>query len=143
MCEHCEAHVKEALEAIDGVEYAEASHTAGTAEVTLTKDVSNDAMKAAVEKEGYTVHGITSSEAPICGCSVSSPDETRTINIEGMMCEHCEAHVKEALEAIDGVKSASASHTAGTAIVTLTKDVADDTMKTAVEKEGYAVQSIR
>ena len=135
MCEHCEAHVKEALEAIDGVEFAEASHKAGTAVVTLTKDVPNDAMKTAVEKEGYTVHVIT---APAV-----SAEQTRTINIEGMMCEHCEAHVKEALEAIDGVKAAEASHKAGTAVVTLTDDVPNDTMKTAVEKEGYTVHSIQ
>lgn len=47
----------------------------------------------------------------------------KTIKIEGMMCNHCEMHVKKALEALDGVKSAEVSHTAGTAVVTLEKQL--------------------
>ena len=133
MCEHCEAHVKEALEAIDGVEYAEADYKKGTAEVTLTKDVDNNLMKAAVEKEDYEVLSIDGGNAV---------KEKRTLHIEGMMCEHCEAHVKEALEAIDGVESAEASHTEGTAVVTLIKNVDNEVMKAAVEKEDYEVLSI-
>ena len=132
MCEHCEAHVKEALEAIDGVEYAEADHEKGTAVVTLSKDVDNNLMKEAVEKEEYEVLSIDGPAA----------EEKRVLHIEGMMCEHCEAHVKEALEAIDGVKEAVASHEKGTAVVTLTKDVDNNMMKTAVEKEDYEVTSI-
>lgn len=76
-----------------------------------------------------------------CGCPLANA-ERRTIIIEGMMCGHCEAHVKETLEAIDGVEFAEVSHTAGTAIVTLTKDVNNDLMKEAVEKEDYTVISI-
>lgn len=64
----------------------------------------------------------------------------KTLKIDGMMCAHCEAHVKSALEAIDGVTSASASHTDGTATVILEKEVADDVLKAAVEAEGYKVQ---
>lgn len=63
----------------------------------------------------------------------------KTLKIEGMMCGHCEAHVKSALEAIDGVASATASHTDGTATVLLEKEVADDVLKAAVEAEGYKV----
>ncbi|MBQ8279251.1 MAG: heavy metal translocating P-type ATPase [Roseburia sp.] len=63
----------------------------------------------------------------------------KTLKIEGMMCPHCEANVKAALEAIDGVTSAEVSHVAGTAIVTLEKEVADDVLKTAVEGKGYKV----
>ena len=51
---------------------------------------------------------------------------TKTIKIEGMMCGHCEAHVKKALEAIDGVTEAVASHEKGTAVVTLEQPVEDD-----------------
>ena len=67
---------------------------------------------------------------------------TKTMKIEGMMCPHCEAHTKKALEALDGVESAVASHTAGTAVVTLTKDVADSALKAAVEDAGYTVLGI-
>ena len=58
MCEHCEAHVKSALEKIPGVENAVCSHTAGTAIVTLSEKVPYETMKAAVEAEDYTVLGI-------------------------------------------------------------------------------------
>ena len=66
----------------------------------------------------------------------------KTMRIEGMMCGHCEAMVKRALEAIDGVESAVPSHTAGTAIVTLSASVADDALRAAVEEEDYTVLSI-
>lgn len=67
---------------------------------------------------------------------------TKTIHIEGMMCGHCEAHVKKALEAIDGVAEARASHEKGTAVVTLTADVADDVLTKAVEEQDYKVISV-
>ncbi len=67
---------------------------------------------------------------------------TKTMKIEGMMCMHCEAHTKKALEAIDGVQSAVASHTDGTAVVTLSKDVDDAALKAAVEEAGYTVLGI-
>lgn len=64
---------------------------------------------------------------------------TKTLKVEGMMCEHCEARVKKVLEAIDGVESAVADHNAGTAVVTLTENVADDILKKAVEDQDYKV----
>lgn len=75
---------------------------------------------------------------PVKGDSVM----TKTIHIEGMMCPHCEATVKKALEALDGVGSAAVSHEAGTAVVTLTADVADDVLKEAVEAKDYTVTGI-
>ena len=66
----------------------------------------------------------------------------KTIHIEGMMCGHCEATVKKALEALDGVQSAEVSHEKGTAIVTLTADVADADLKAAVEAKDYTVTGI-
>ena len=66
----------------------------------------------------------------------------KTIKIEGMMCNHCEMHVKKALEALDGVKSAEVSHTAGTAVVTLEKAVADSALKQTVVDQGYTVTGI-
>ena len=66
----------------------------------------------------------------------------KTIYIEGMMCGHCEATVKKALEALDGVQSAEVSHEKGTAIVALTADVADADLKAAVEAKDYTVTGI-
>ncbi len=67
---------------------------------------------------------------------------TKTLKVEGMMCEHCEARVKKALEAIEGVESATADHNAGTAVVTLKSDVADDVLKEAVTAQDYQVLGI-
>jgi Cu2+-exporting ATPase len=67
---------------------------------------------------------------------------TKTMNIEGMMCPHCEATVKKALEGIAGVESAVVSHTAGTAVVTA-ENVSDETLKSAVEAQGYTVKGIQ
>lgn len=67
---------------------------------------------------------------------------TKTITIEGMMCEHCEATVKKALEQLDGVESAKVSHTEGPAVVELSRDVADADMKKAIEDKDYVVKEI-
>ena len=67
---------------------------------------------------------------------------TKTMKIEGMMCGHCEKRVKKVLEAIDGVESAEVSYEAGTAVVTLSSDVADDVLKKAVEDQDYIVKGI-
>jgi Cu2+-exporting ATPase len=67
---------------------------------------------------------------------------TKTMKIEGMMCPRCEAHVVKALKAIEGVADAVASHTAGTAVVTLSSPVEDAVLKAAVEAEEYAVLGI-
>jgi len=63
----------------------------------------------------------------------------KILKIQGMMCPHCEAHVKKALEAIPGVEEAIPSHEKGEAIVRLSADVSDALLKEAVEKEGYQV----
>lgn len=66
----------------------------------------------------------------------------KTLKIEGMMCPHCEARVKKALEALEGVESAEVSHTAGTAALTLNAPVSDAALKSAVEEQGYSVLRI-
>ena len=70
-------------------------------------------------------------------------DMEKVIEIKGMMCGHCEAHVKKALEALEGVASAEASHEKGTAVVQLSGSVDDAALKNAVEEEGYEVTGIR
>ena len=67
---------------------------------------------------------------------------TKTIKIEGMMCGHCEAAVKKALEALDQVEAAEVSHEAGTAVVTLNSKISDDVLKKAVEEKDYTVTGI-
>ena len=67
----------------------------------------------------------------------------KTLKVEGMMCGHCEARVKKALEALPEVTEAVVSHEAGTAIVTLNADVADDVLKKAVEDQDYPVTGIQ
>ena len=66
----------------------------------------------------------------------------KTMKINGMMCGHCEARVKKALEAVEGVQEAVVSHESGNAVVTLTSDVADEVLKKAVEDQDYEVVSV-
>ena len=83
--------------------------------------------------------------------SISIPKRTeeeakmaeKVIEIKGMMCGHCEAHVKKALEALEGVASAEASHEKGTAVVKLNAPVDDEVLKKAVEAQDYKVTAIR
>ena len=67
----------------------------------------------------------------------------KTLTIEGMMCGHCEARVKKALEALPEVKEAVVSHKAGTAVVTLESAVSDEALKEAVEAQDYKVISVQ
>ena len=66
----------------------------------------------------------------------------KTVKIEGMMCGHCEASVKKALEALDGVNSAEVSHESGTAVVELSEGVQDEVLQKAIEDKDYKVLSI-
>ena len=90
--------------------------------------VSKELQKSENQKNHINMEGITM---------------TKTMNIEGMMCGHCEARVKKALEALAGVESAEVSHEKGTAVVSMSADVADDTLKEAVEAQDYKVNSIQ
>ena len=67
---------------------------------------------------------------------------TKVIKIEGMMCPHCEAHVKKALEALEGIENVVPSHTEKKATLTLTSPVSDETLKSTVEAQGYKVLGI-
>lgn len=127
MCRHCEARVKEALESIDGVESAVCSHTDDTAEVVLTDAVSEEEIKKVIEDAGYTY------------CGTAKETFMRTYRISGMMCTHCEAHVKEALEALDGVEKAVCSHEKGEAQVSFTKEVPLEKLQETVKEAGYTL----
>ena len=67
----------------------------------------------------------------------------KTMNIEGMMCAHCEARVKKALEALPEVSAANVSHESGTAVVILSGTLTDEALKKAVEDQDYKVLGIQ
>ncbi len=67
----------------------------------------------------------------------------KTLKIEGMMCGHCEAHVKKALEGLDAVAQAVVSHESGSATVTLTGEVSEDVLRQTVADQGYKVTDIQ
>ena len=87
----------------------------------------------------------TITDQALTGPEISKEEATmeKTIKIEGMMCGHCEMHVKKALEALPGVSEALVSHEKGQAIVKLTADVSNDTLKEAVEAQDYKVLGIQ
>ena len=87
-------------------------------------------------------HKRHSNQKPVARTKEEAKNMKKTMHITGMMCGHCEARVKKALEAVDGVDEALVSHEAGTAVVTLSKDVADETLKQAVEAQDYPVTGI-
>lgn len=66
----------------------------------------------------------------------------KTVYVEGMGCQNCVKHVKEALEGLDGVSAADVSLDTGTAVITLTKEVADEAIKSAIDEAGYDVAKI-
>ena len=65
-----------------------------------------------------------------------------TLDVEGMMCQHCEARVKKALEAVEGVTEASADHESNTAVVTFVGSVDPEVLKAAVEAQDYKVLAV-
>ena len=67
---------------------------------------------------------------------------TKTLKIEGMMCGHCEARVKKALEALPQVESAQVSHESGTAVVALSGEISGSELKAAVEAQDYTVTAV-
>ena len=68
---------------------------------------------------------------------------TKTLNIEGMMCAHCEARVKKCLEALPQVQEAVVSHETGTAVLTLCKEISDNDLKEILEAQGYELTSVQ
>ncbi len=84
----------------------------------------------------------TQSDSIIDKSDVGGNMMKKTMEIEGMMCEHCEATVKKALEKLDGVASAEVSHEAGTAVVELSQEVSEDDLRKAVEDKDYTVIKI-
>ncbi|MCR5229493.1 MAG: heavy metal translocating P-type ATPase [Solobacterium sp.] len=131
MCAHCEATVKKALEAIDGVEEAAADYKSDSVTVRLSSPVDEELFRKAIEDKGYEYKEEKETE-----------EMKETVRIDGMMCSHCEATVRKALEALDGVESAEVSHEKGTAVLTLSRAVDEAVIRKAVEDKDYEFKGI-
>ncbi len=94
------------------------------------------------ENETFAGNGKNENEETFAENGGKEAEMTKTMKIEGMMCGHCEATVKKALEKLEGVAEAKVSHEDGTAVVTLSGEVADEALKTAVEDKDYKVLGI-
>ena len=139
MCEHCEATVNKALESIPEIVYVKADHNIDKVYIKINGVLNDELIRKTIEDKGYEVKNIQLKD------EFYEKDEIimkKTIKIEGMMCEHCEASVKKALEAIDGVESAEASHVNDEAIVVLSENVDNEVLKKAVEDKDYKVIGI-
>ena len=97
------------------------------------------------EKNAASLPAVSAQPAAVANKESTKEDTAmkKTLKVEGMMCGHCEARVKKALEALPEVDEAVVSHEAGTAIVTLNAEVADDVLKKAVEDQDYPVTGIQ
>ena len=102
-----------------------------------------DSFRAA--KNAASLPAVSAQPAAVANKESTKEDTAmkKTLKVEGMMCGHCEARVKKALEALPEVDEAVVSHEAGTAIVTLNAEVADDVLKNAVEAQDYKVTGIQ
>ena len=129
MCGHCENRVKGVLEKIPGIEEAHADHSKGEVRIICSQAPDEQAIEAAISQAGYSYKGKSSNK--------EENKMKETVKIEGMMCGHCEATVKKALEALDGVEQAEVSHEKGEAVLTLSHAVADKDIQAAVEGKDY------
>ncbi len=124
-CKHCQAHVKEALEKVPGVASAEVDLEGAKACVKADDSVTADALVKAVEAAGYGA-------SPLEGKTVTLP-------VKGMMCGHCQARVKKALEGVAGVTSADVDLEGAKATVACGTGVSEDALKKAIVDVGYEV----
>jgi Cu2+-exporting ATPase len=114
----------------DGVLEVKADHEKGTAEVAQSRKVQENEFKQAIENAGYQYIDMDAEEG-------GKKTMQETIRINGMMCGHCEATVKKALEALPEVDSAEVSHEKGTAVLQLNAPVGEETLKKTIEDKDY------
>ena len=105
-------------------------------------DASHDRPKKKRSKEKVVLPERAVSDRVKSDVETGGTTMTKTMTIEGMMCEHCEMTVKKALEALDGVTKAAVSHEKGEAVVTLSAEVSDETLSKAVTDKDYEVKKI-
>ena len=124
MCEHCKARVEKAIFAVPGVLAASVDLKAGAADVTGDESLAAEALIRAVKEAGYE-------------CSEPAAAETVTITVKGMMCPHCQARVRKALEAVAGEGNAQVDLEKGTATVRAGGAVTREALVKAVTEAGY------
>ena len=127
-CGHCEKRVSEALEKTGKVKDVLAKHEDGTVKF-VDSGITAEEIKKAVEEAGYKIiknKGEDSME--------------KILKVEGMSCMHCVAHVKEALEKVEGVREADVKLEEKRAEVKMDKEVSDDALVKAVEGAGYSAK---
>ncbi len=111
---------------------------------TLPKDsLLNPLTTEPIDSTACSISAGNNAQAPTKAGAGKDNTMTKTMTIEGMMCGHCEATVKKALEALEGVTAAEVSHEKGTAVVTLSGEVADDVLRKTVEDKDYKVTKIQ
>ena len=128
MCEHCEKRVSEALEKTGKAKDVLANHEEGTVKF-VDSGITAEEIKKAVEEAGYKI--------------IKNKGENnmeKILKVEGMSCMHCVAHVKEALEKVEGVREADVRLEEKRAEVKLDKEVSDDSLVKAVEGAGYSAE---
>ncbi len=133
MCGHCEARVKKALEELEGIDSAVTSHEAGTAVVTINDKFDAAEAEKAVTEAGYDFVGIEE----INENEQENNNMEKTVKINGMMCGHCEARVKKALEELEGIDNAVTSHDLNNAVLTVNDKFDAAAVEKAVVDAGY------
>ena len=131
MCQHCVATVTKVLKAMDGVTDAVVDLDGQKADVSANKAISAEDFKKVITTAGYTLQHITTQE--------KEEDEMmeKTLKIEGMMCQHCQKHVHDALAAMDGVTAVTVDLEGKKADVTASKDIPTEAFAKVIANAGY------
>ncbi len=128
VCEKCEGHVKKALESLPEIKKAVADHEKGIATIYYSSQPAEADIQRVLSEADYEY---------ISNQLKEEKEMKETVKIEGMMCGHCEAAVKKALEALPGVEKADVSHVTGTALLTLSGEVSEADIQKAIEDKDY------
>ena len=140
-CGHCTSAVEKALLAVDGVESAAAELQGQTVRVRLAKPVSDQALLEAVRGAGYEALSVEREKGAMAPENKGEQGKMKKIvKVEGMMCQHCVAHVEKALRAVPGVESVEVSLENKQAVVT--GDAADQALLDAVTDAGYQANGV-
>ncbi len=138
MCEHCEGRVKKALEELEGIDSAVTSHEANNAVVKVNDKFDIAKVEKAITDAGYDFVGVEEINENV----KENKKMEKTIKIDGMKCEHCEARMKKALEALEGIDSAVTSHDLNNAVVVANDKFDAAEVEKAVAEAGYVFQGI-
>jgi Cu+-exporting ATPase len=131
MCQHCVATVTKVLKAMDGVTDAVVDLDGQKADVSADKAISAEDFKKVITTAGYTLQNLSTPK--------KEEDETmeKTLKIEGMMCQHCQKHVHDALAAMDGVTAVTVDLEGKKADVTTSKDIPTEAFAKVIADAGY------